>query len=92
MGEAIRSLAPLGLSAIAILFLYLVYRDSENKLVFGLIVLGCIVFLAVLEKFFPTSPFTDASHNHFGRLGREGPSLKQRFISKKQCARCRSLQ
>jgi hypothetical protein len=60
--EAIRNLVPLGLSAIAILFIYLIFRGSRTyRLLFGLLAVAAIVFLAVLEKFFPTPLFADTS-------------------------------
>jgi hypothetical protein len=60
--EAIRNLAPLGLSAIAILFIYLVFRGSQSyRRLFGLLAVIAIVFLAVLEKFYPAPLFTDTS-------------------------------
>lgn len=54
MGEVIKNLVPLGLSAVAIFFIFLIYwRGGENKKLFGLIAIGCILALVVLDKFFP---------------------------------------
>jgi hypothetical protein len=61
MAEVIRSLTPLGLSALAIFFIYLIYAGAgAHKRLFGLISIACIVLLAFFDKLFPAPQPRDA--------------------------------
>ena len=54
MAEILKALAPFGLSAVAILFVYLIYlKSGAHQKLFGLLAIGCILLLALLDILFP---------------------------------------